>query len=103
MYAQLDLSRLHEYCIRNKLFLNYNKCKYILFSGNPILCNYPYLLGTHIKHLGVIFDSKLLFSRHIDFTTIKSFSISEFHYMLDEVFHKYELYNFLACIRLQHT
>jgi hypothetical protein len=54
------------------MLINLNKCHSISFSmkHNPILVNYK--LDNHsinrtsnIKHLGVIFDSKLLFNLHI--------------------------------------
>lgn len=82
---QQDLMRFHDYCVINKLYLNYEKCKCISFSRNRTIYSYPYLLHMHqlenvnsIKDLGVIFDVKLLFDKHIDFIVTKCFKMLGF-------------------------
>lgn len=71
--VQQDLVRLEEYCLKNYLFLNYDKCYSIIFSRKRYHINFDYHLGTHpvnvtsqIRDLGVALDSKLLFCGHVD-------------------------------------
>lgn len=75
---QSDLQRVQEFCLKNKLFLNMNKCSVITFTRNLAPINYDYTMNSqilarvnHIKDLGVIFDSKLSFSKHIDYIVSK--------------------------------
>lgn len=58
-------------CNRNKLFLNYPKCKCITFSRNVNLLNFNYSLSGKVietKDLGLLFDTELNFNKHIDNT-----------------------------------
>lgn len=69
---QEDLSRLDNYCIKNKLDLNVSKCFIMSFSRKKNLISYNYTLQSqHLKRvsemrdLGVIHDSKFIFDSHI--------------------------------------
>lgn len=72
-HLQDDLDRFVEYCESNKLQLNVSKCSHITFSrqtsriGNGYLLNHQHITRvTHAKDLGVIFDNKLLFDKHVN-------------------------------------
>jgi hypothetical protein len=70
---QDNLNRLHDWCDRNMLHLNTNKCQVIRFrkTRSPILFNYNFN-GTSIKSvnslrdLGVTFSEDLSFNLHIE-------------------------------------
>lgn len=70
---QTDLNRLRDWCSANKLDLNTSKCFAISFTNKINRLNWTYRIGTtsiqkvdEIRDLGVIFDSRLKFDRHID-------------------------------------
>ncbi len=71
---QGDLENIHACCISNRLPLNISKCKYMLFTRNKRIKTYsPYSLNgtpltrvSDITDLGVVFDEKLSFIKHID-------------------------------------
>lgn len=70
---QASLERLIEFCNENQLFLNPDQCSVLSFSRASTIINYNYKLGssvlnrvTHIKDLGILFDSKMTFQLHID-------------------------------------
>lgn len=82
---QDDLIRLQEWCDANSLPLNVGKCQYMSFSRRKVTIDYHYRLGSAIltkiyekKDLGVIFSSKMSFSKHIDFMVTKSRSMLGF-------------------------
>ena len=67
------LNRVAEWGNRNRLQLNSFKCQVISFNRSRTKVNYVYHLGenslqrvTTVKDLGVMFDEKLTFRRHID-------------------------------------
>ena len=71
--VQNDLNRLCDYCERNKLVLNTEKCNFISFTRNCHIFEYDYTLKAekiknvdHIKDLGIIFDRKMTFSQHVE-------------------------------------
>lgn len=70
---QSDLDRLKSFCDQNNLFLNIKKCQSISFSRKKIALNYDYKIDNnnlprveHVRDLGIIIDSKLMFDMHID-------------------------------------
>ena len=61
-----------------KIFLNHNKTEFIVFSKSTKMLNkcesdvitfnnLTFNWKSHVKYLGVILDSKLLFKKHVDF------------------------------------
>jgi hypothetical protein len=69
------LSRLAQWCEPNALELNVGECKSITFSRLRYPIEFSYLLGgtildrvDSINDLGVIMDSKMSFTGHIDVT-----------------------------------
>lgn len=82
---QLDIDRLTAWCDLNCLSLNVSKCKSVSYhrTRNPIISSYNIndivldkLDG--IKDLGVFFDHKLTFVRHIEIITSKAYSMLGF-------------------------
>jgi hypothetical protein len=74
-----------EWCERNSLFLNVDKCKTITFSRTRYPVEFPYMLdGTvlarvsYINDLGVIMDEKMNFSEHVDVMVGKTFPMLGF-------------------------
>lgn len=97
---QSDLYRFNNYCYNNKLFLNYDKCSKISFSRKRYNIDFSYSLGgesikcvSSIKDLGVILDSKLLFSCHIEYVFLKAMKQLGFILRTTHVFSN------LACIK----
>ena len=79
---QSDLNRLNDWCKRNKLYLNVQKCSIMSFyrKRNPILANYfiddeELKRKTTVTDLGVIFDTKVTFKEHIDNIVTRSYSL----------------------------
>lgn len=84
LLLQADLDRFRTFCVANKLFLNYSKCKHITFSRN-IYLNFNYSLDGHIlaevieiTDLGLLLDCKLNFNKHINNLCIKTFKMLGF-------------------------
>lgn len=70
---QRDLDTLSEWCRKNKLYLNINKCCYIHFTNNKTILSFNYQIDntvikrvTTVKDLGILFDAKLSFVPHIE-------------------------------------
>lgn len=70
---QEDLQRFERYCCLNRLDLNVSKCYVCSFTRKPNPIIYDYTLKnsmvtrvSHVKDLGVTFDSKLIFDVHIE-------------------------------------
>lgn len=90
---QHDLNLLNIWCTDNKLILNISKCKFLSFSNklNPSQAHYSINGNTlervnSINDLGVIFDSKLKFTNHIDFITRKAYRTLGFIMRLTKYF-----------------
>lgn len=82
---QRAIDRLNEWCILNKLLPNTKKCHTMTFSRNRQLIVFDYKLAdtslerkAEVKDLGVTFDSKLNFIRHIDVIINKAYSMLGF-------------------------
>lgn len=82
---QQDLNRLSDWCIANKLFLNITKCCAVTYHRlrKPIAYDYQVngnILSrrTEMRDLGVIFDTKICFNSHIDYSIAKAFSMLGF-------------------------
>lgn len=84
--VQQDLDALAQWCSLNRLELNLNKCFVLTFSRkamNTIVYNYELnncaiSRCNEMKDLGVIFDSKLTFSKHVDYIVSKAFAMIGF-------------------------
>lgn len=73
LLLQQDLDNVYEWCSRNKMYLNVDKCCTITFTTKKTRVNYVYHIKDQplgelnvVKDLGVYFDSKLDFKHHID-------------------------------------
>lgn len=85
LLLQSDLDLLSEWCERNQLELNVDKCKVMSFFRirSPVRFNYE-IDGnrlkrvTEIQDLGVWLDEQLTFDRHVDFVTSKAYSMLGF-------------------------
>lgn len=69
---QDDLKRVEEWCDLNKLQFNVDKCSVMTYSLKKEVINYDYILKssvlckvTEVKDLGVLFDPKLRFHKHV--------------------------------------
>lgn len=76
---QNDINALCDWCDRNDLQLNANKCYFIAFSNRIVKLQTEYILKNKkltkvdsIKDLGITFDSRLKFDQHIDEITRKA-------------------------------
>jgi hypothetical protein len=85
MKIQSDLNKLSEWCERNSLFVNVNKCKTITFWSTRYPLELSYMLGgtvldrlSLINDLGVIMDEKMNFSEHIEVMVGKFFALLGF-------------------------
>lgn len=70
---QLQIEKILQWCKKNALDLNINKCKIVTFTRKLHPVNYRYTIDNTeitrvdtIKDLGVTFDAKLSFSTHIN-------------------------------------
>lgn len=77
---QDDLDRMADWCRENKMSLNVSKCHSMQFSRNRKVQTHKYTLHQQTLHevdevrdLGIIFDKKLKFDRHILHITSKGF------------------------------
>lgn len=76
---QLCLDKLFDWCSRNDITLNINKCKAITFSRSKNQLSHNYKLNdvildkvSEIRDLGVIFDSKMNFDAHRNYVVNKA-------------------------------
>lgn len=84
VYLNADLLQIRNWCFANRLLLNPDKTKLIIYGSRQILNNIPVirlsLLGKElipvhvVKDLGVTFDSSLTFHEHIVKTVSSCFS-----------------------------
>ena len=85
----IELVKLYDWIIVNKLCLNLLKTFFILFSkGNFIGPLTPLMIGTHAvervyqtKFLGIILDSKLSWEMHIDYVCSRLSKVSGIMYL----------------------
>lgn len=77
--VQNDLNNLNEWCNKNCLYLNIDKCCFISFFKGNMKFNTSYCLGnsdlkrvSSVKDLGVTFNSQLNFNEHINNISVKS-------------------------------
>jgi hypothetical protein len=82
---QSDLNRLAEWCKANALELNVDKCKSSTFSRLRSPIEFSYMLGViildrvdSINDLGVIMDTKMSFTGHIDVTVGRALAMLGF-------------------------
>lgn len=76
---QGSINRFYEWCNKNDLELNLKKCKIMTFSRkkNPIVANYtingiPIERVEEMRDLGVIMDTKLSFTSHMEYVKRKA-------------------------------
>ena len=79
MNVNTELTKINNWLIKNKIQININKSKYILFSYRknillpPIFFNQQLLTNTEsIKFLGITLDKNLNFHNHINLISEKS-------------------------------
>ena len=84
---QRDLDILTSWCRINDLELNISKCKYMNFHRKAFSILFQYCIDgtptdrvTEIKVLGVTFDEKISFIRHIDYDNLKGIFNARFSY-----------------------
>ena len=70
---QLAVNSFYDWCCANNLYLNLDKCSTITYSRSNMPITHNYSIDgrdlsrvTTIKDLGIIFDTRLTFSDHID-------------------------------------
>lgn len=101
---QDDINRLSEYCDRNKLDLNIEKCHSITFTRkkNPLVfdyaINHQVLRRTsEVNDLGVILDNKLLFDKHIAKITAKATKSLGFLFRVSKNFRSAKTVKIIFC------
>lgn len=83
---QDDLNKLSLWCKRNSLDLNIQKCKCMSFHRKRSLAvSFNYSINDiflervdEIRDLGILFDEKITFTKHIDSSVAKAFSMLGF-------------------------
>lgn len=95
----IDLLSFVEYCSKNKLRLNSDKCNVMSFSKqlNPVVFDYKINFVSlnktkSIKDLGVNFDTKLMFNEHIEKISNKSLQMLGFILRICSKFNRIEPY-----------
>lgn len=90
---QKDLDRLTEYCGRNLLDLNVKKCQVITFTRKLESVSFNYLLDgvviprvSTVRDLGIMLDSKILFTAHYDCITQRARKMLGFIYRTTKPF-----------------
>lgn len=101
---QEDLARFEEFCFANRLDLNVSKCYICSFTRklNPIIYDYKLknsdiIRVNFIRDLGIIFDSKLLFDKHIDYIVNKASKALGFILRISVDFTSLKTYKILYC------
>lgn len=91
---QRELNKVAQWCHLNSLVLNITKCKVVTYSRKDELIDYDYHIDTQslsrtdsTRDLGVFFDSKLSFAKHIELTVSSSMKTLGFILRLSQVFH----------------
>lgn len=87
MALQRNVDALLDWCNRNRLILNSEKCSVMSFSRSANVLTYDYKISKtklarqcSVRDLGVLFDSKFTFSEHIDAITSAAFKNLGFIY-----------------------
>lgn len=82
---QNDLDMLVHWCKNNGLCLNVKKCFCMTYSRKTSPMKFVYSINdvalvrlTEVRDLGVVFDSRLLFERHIEIKIAKAYSMLGF-------------------------
>jgi hypothetical protein len=95
---QNDLNGLAEWCEANAMELNVSKCKLITFSRLRHSIKFTYMLGgiildrvDSINYLGVIMDSKMSFTGHINVIVRRALAMLGFVKKMSYEFREYTL------------
>ncbi|XP_017466462.1 PREDICTED: RNA-directed DNA polymerase from mobile element jockey-like isoform X1 [Rhagoletis zephyria] len=82
---QDDIDKLHLWCLKSRLSLNISKCFQLTYSkiSNSLLTSYHISANDlnradEIKDLGVVFDDRFSFNKHISYVTAKAYSVLGF-------------------------
>lgn len=82
---QSQINAFYEWCARNDMELNINKCFLITFTRSHSLIHHQYFINNmpvtrvnEIRDLGIIFDCKLTFYSYIDHVISRSFKMLGF-------------------------
>ena len=85
LLLQGDIDRLTSWCSQNNVELNISKCKFISFTRKRQPTLHVYTVDgvrlsrvTSVTDLGVVFDSELRFTSHIDWVISKAFRMLGF-------------------------
>lgn len=85
LMLQRDLDNIQNWCFRNKMYLNVDKCFYITFTTKKSQIQYEYHIGNQLlaqksvaKDLGVYFDSKLNFKEHFEYISNRGYQLVGF-------------------------
>jgi hypothetical protein len=84
-YVQSNVDLLSDWCSRNKLFLNKDKCISVSYLRKHDICRFDYKIDNHTlssrsctKDLGIWFDSRLVFDVHISSVVAASLKLLGF-------------------------
>lgn len=85
IHLQYDLDAVAIWSQRNHLYLNIAKCKVMTFHRKkcPVFFDYQIsgdllLRETEIRDLGILFDEKLNFTKHVDYAISKAYAMLGF-------------------------
>lgn len=77
---QHNINAVSDWCLLNRLPLNFQKCNIMTYTKKINIIKYEYLLNnvplervSEFKDLGVIFDPKLTFNNHIQKTVLSAY------------------------------
>lgn len=104
VFLQNAISKLSMWCKENKMILNISKCKVISFTRKRV----PMLNAYHIENLelirtnlvndlGVLFDTELRFTQHIDGVVAKAYKMTGFIMRQCWEFRDIELFKTVYC------
>ncbi|XP_023244780.1 uncharacterized protein LOC111642644 [Centruroides sculpturatus] len=79
------LLRISDWCVNNKLIINYNKCNVLVFPKGNILKKGPSIKidnikiknATSVRYLGIVFDPKLNWTEHVHYVYEKAVKVAQ--------------------------
>ena len=85
LLLQIDLNAFYDWCIKNGIILNIDKCKVMNFTRKNNTISYSYQLNGNVLNyvdrsldLGVYLDHRLSFKCHIDYVVGRATSVMGF-------------------------